>query len=54
MELTKEQLLIKRLEAAFLKLYVNQMVGCNMLREVAEGHAREALEIIKEGGKDER
>ena len=44
---------IKRLEAAFLKLYVNQLVGCNMPREVAEKHAREALEKIKEGGKDD-
>ena len=45
---------VERLEAAFLKLYVNQLVGCNMSREVAEKHAREDLERIKEGGKDER
>ena len=43
---------IERLEAAFLKLYVNQLVGCNMPREVAEKHAREALERIR-SGKDE-
>ena len=43
----------KRLEAAFLKLYVNQLVGCNMLREVAEKHARKALERIRSGEKDD-
>ena len=42
---------IKRLEAAFLKLYVNQLVGCNMPREVAEKHAREALEQLRAEGK---
>ena len=44
---------IERLEAACVKLYVNEMVGCNMPREVAEKQACEALERIKEGGKDE-
>ena len=37
-----------RLEAAFLKLYVNQLVGCNMPREVAEKQACDALKRIKE------
>ena len=37
----------KRLEAAFLKLYVNQLVGCNMPREVAEKQACDALKRIK-------
>lgn len=44
---------IERLEAAFLKLYVNQLVGCNMPREVAEKHARKALERIRSGEKDD-
>ena len=52
-QLREARELIKRLEAAFLKLYVNQMVGCNMPREVADKHASEALERIKEGGKDD-
>ena len=40
--------LIKKLEEAFLKLYINEVVGAGMPRDRAEAHAKECLEKIKQ------
>ena len=46
-EIKQQAAYVARLETAFTRLYVNELVGCNMQRDIAEKHAREALEKIR-------